>query len=79
MRTSSADRVMQTMARYFDVEARDTGKAGLAAEAARRAGADPEYLDALDQVLEEVGRRRSLGVYADASTTAIALLLPGVP
>jgi hypothetical protein len=66
MRTSSADRVMQTMARYFDVEARDTGKAGLAAEAARRASADPEYLDALNQVLEEVSGRRSLGAYADA-------------
>lgn len=66
MTTSSADRVMHTVTRYFDVEAQDPGRAGPAAEAARRASADPEFHDALAQVLEEVSRRRSLGAYSDA-------------
>jgi hypothetical protein len=52
MSTGSTDRVMQTLARYFEVAAEGTDRACWVEDAARRASADPEFRDALAQVLE---------------------------
>jgi hypothetical protein len=59
MRTSSADRVMKTVTRFFEVATQDTDRTCKAEDAAWPASADPRTRDALARLLEEAEDRAS--------------------
>ncbi len=82
MSTSSTDRVMQTVTRYFQVAAEDTDRTCKAEDAARRASADPEFRDALTRVLEADRPRGSVSActhvsHGDSRADVIAWLPDG--
>jgi hypothetical protein len=77
--STSTDRVMQTVTRYFEVEAQDAGRACPVEEAARRASADPEFRDALARLLEADCHQGSFSActrvsHCDSGVDAVAWL-----
>jgi hypothetical protein len=82
MSTSSADRVMKTVTRFFEVATEDTDRTCMAEDAARRASADPEFRDALARVLEADCLRGSVSActpvgHGDSGADAFAWLPDG--
>jgi hypothetical protein len=77
--STSTDRVMQTVTRYFDVGAQDAGRACPVEEAARRASADPEFRDALARLLDADCHRGSFSActrvsHCDSGVDVVAWL-----